>query len=57
MTPETLPCIISAVRDNIKNAGAVSQTFLFKKEKKLFFLKSSSSIACALKASWFLFWI
>lgn len=55
MTPETLPCIISAVRDNIKNAGAVSQTFLFKKEKKLFFLKSSSSIACALKASWFLF--
>lgn len=55
MTPETIPCIISAVRDNIKNAGAVSQTLDHK--HKLFFLKSSSSIACALKASWFLFCI
>lgn len=36
-------------------AGAVSQTLDHK--HKLFFLKSSSSIAGALKASWFLFCI
>lgn len=47
MTPETRHCV--------KNAGAVSQTLDHK--HKLFFLKSSSSIACALKASWFPFCI